>query len=62
MSNYYATVSAFIFAAVALAHVARLVKRWAVTVGTHAVPMSLSWVGLILAALLAIWGFMQLGG
>jgi hypothetical protein len=25
------------------------------------VPMSLSWIGLAIAALLAIWGFMQLG-
>jgi len=61
MSHYYAAVSAFIFAVVALAHLARLMKRWVVTIGPYAVPMSLSWGGLIIAALLAIWGFMQLG-
>jgi hypothetical protein len=32
-----------------------------VQVGSFAVPMSLSWIGLLVSALLAIWGFMQLG-
>jgi hypothetical protein len=32
-----------------------------VHIGSHSVPMSLSWIGLAIAALLAIWGFMQLG-
>jgi hypothetical protein len=61
MSNYYAAVSALIFAIVALAHVVRIVKRWAVQIGPFSVSISVSWAGFIVAALIAIWGFMQLG-
>jgi hypothetical protein len=61
MSNYYAAISALIFALVALGHLLRVVKQWTVHMGPLAVPMSVSWIGLIITALLSIWGFMQLG-
>ena len=61
MSNDYAAVSALIFAVVAIAHLIRILRGWAAHIGPYSVPMSLSWVGLVIAALLAIWGFMQLG-
>ena len=61
MSNYYAAVSALIFALVALAHLVRIINRWAVQIGPLSVSMSVSWVGLVVAILIAIWGFMQLG-
>jgi hypothetical protein len=61
MSISYAAVSALIFFIVTVVHLARLVKSWPVQVGSFAVPMSLSWIGLLVSALLAIWGFMQLG-
>ena len=61
MSNSYAAVSALIFAVVAIAHLVRIAKGWAARIGPYSVPMSLSWIGLVIAALLAIWGFMQLG-
>jgi len=61
MSNYYAAVSALIFALVALAHLVRLIKRWTVEIGPYEVSMTVSWVGFVVAALLAIWGFTQLG-
>ena len=61
MSNYYALVSALTFALVALVHVVRLIKGWAVQIGPHSISMSVSWVGLVVATLIAIWGFMQLG-
>ena len=57
MSTYYAVVSALIFAIVAVAHAIRLVNRWTVQVGTFAVPMSVSWIGLVIAALISAWGF-----
>ena len=60
MSTYYAVVSALIFAIVAVAHAIRLVNRWTVQVGTFAVPMSVSWIGLVIAALISVWGFSQL--
>jgi hypothetical protein len=61
MLNYYAAASALIFAIVAIVHLIRILRGWAVHIGPYAVPMSLSWIGLMIAALLAIWGFMQLG-
>jgi hypothetical protein len=60
MSNYYAAVSALIFAVVALAHLVRIIKGWAVQIGSSSVSLSVSWIGFAVAALLAIWGFMQL--
>ena len=60
MSSSYVAISALIFAIVAVVHLARLVKSWPVHVGTFAVPMSVSWIGLLVSALLAIWGFIQL--
>jgi hypothetical protein len=60
MSTYYAVVSALIFAGVAVAHAIRLLNRWAVQVGPFSVPMSVSWIGLVIAALISIWGFAQL--
>jgi len=45
MSIYYALVSSLIFAAVAAAHLVRLLNRWAVQVGPYSVPMSVSWIG-----------------
>jgi hypothetical protein len=59
MSNVYATLSALLFAIVAIAHLMRIIKQWAVQIGPTSVPMSVSWAGLIIAALLAIWGFAQ---
>ena len=61
MSNSYVTVSALIFAVVAVAHLLRILKQWTVQIGARTIPMSVSWVGLVIAALLSIWGFMQLG-
>ena len=59
--TYYAVVSALIFAVVAVAHAIRLVNRWPVEVGPFSVPMSVSWIGLVIAALISAWGFAQLG-
>jgi hypothetical protein len=59
MSNSYAAVSALIFTIVAIMHAVRLVNRWAVVIGPYKVSMSASWAGLIVAALLAVWGVVQ---
>jgi hypothetical protein len=61
MSSSYAAVSALIFTVVAIVHLARLLKSWPVQIGSFIAPMSVSWIGLLVSALLAIWGFMQLG-
>ena len=59
MSAYYAAVSALIFAVVALAHLVRVIKGWAVQIGPFSVSLSVSWIGFVIAALIAVWGFMQ---
>ena len=61
MSKSYAALSALIFAVVAIMHVVRLIQGWSVAVGPYNVSMNVSWAALVVSALLAIWGFMQLG-
>jgi len=61
MSSSYALVSALIFVVVAIAHVVRLINRWPVVIGPYDVFMNVSWVALVVSALLAIWGFTQIG-
>jgi len=61
MSNSYAIVSALIFALVAVGHIVRLINRWTVQIGPYSVSMNVSWAALVVSALIAIWGFMQLG-
>jgi len=53
----YASITALIFTLVAILHGWRIFKGWTVRLGPHSVSMTVSWVGLIVAALLAIWGF-----
>jgi hypothetical protein len=61
MSHYYVAISALIFTLVTLGHLMRLLRQWTIQIGPRSVPMSVSWVGLVVAALMAIWGFTQLG-
>jgi hypothetical protein len=48
-------VASVIFAIFAIGHVLRLINHSQVTLGTHTIPMGVSWVALIVAALLSIW-------
>ena len=57
MWNAYAAVSAVIFAIVSVMHVVRLINRWPVVIGPYDVSMNASWVALVVAGLIAIWGF-----
>jgi hypothetical protein len=43
-----------------IAHLARLLKEWTVQIGTLSLSMSVSSIGLLVVALLAFWGLMQL--
>ena len=52
----YVAISALIFVLVALVHIARLVQQWPLSLGPISVPMSVSWIGLVAAVALAIWG------
>jgi uncharacterized membrane protein YecN with MAPEG domain len=53
----YAVLTALIFAFVAIIHGWRIYKQRTVQIGPHPISMNVSWVGLVVAALLAIWGF-----
>ena len=48
-------VASVIFALFAIGHVLRLVKQAQVTVGTYQIPMWVSVVALIIAAILSTW-------
>jgi hypothetical protein len=48
-------VTSVVFALFAIGHVVRLVKQAQVTVGTHQIPMWVSVVALIVAAILSTW-------
>jgi hypothetical protein len=61
MSNSYAVVSALIFAIVAIVQLVRIINRWTVVIGPYTVSMNVSWEALVVAVVLAIWGFMQIG-
>jgi len=57
----YSFATALIFTLVAILHGYRIYNRWAVQIGPHSISMNVSWAGLVVAALLAIWGFTLLG-
>jgi hypothetical protein len=48
-------VASIIFGIFAIGHLIRLIKQAPVTVGTMAIPMGVSWIALIIAAILCIW-------
>ncbi len=53
----FLTLSATIFAFIALAHLARAIAQWPIAIGPWAVPVSLSWLGAIAAAAISAWAF-----
>lgn len=54
----YLTLSAAIFAVVALAHLTRAIAAWTIVIGPWTVPVALSWIGAIAAAGLSVWAFL----
>lgn len=48
-------VASMIFGIVTIFHIVRLFKHAAVTVGSHTIPMGLSWVAIIVGLVLCIW-------
>jgi len=53
----YCVVSGVLFTLVALAHLLRIVFGMSIQVDGFAVPMLVSWVGLVVPAGLAFWAF-----
>lgn len=52
----YLTISGVIFAAVAVAHAARLIEGWPLVLGPFRAPMYISVIGVAIPAALAAWG------
>ncbi|PYK21426.1 MAG: hypothetical protein DME56_04715 [Verrucomicrobia bacterium] len=48
-------VASIIFGIFAIGHLVRLINQAQVTVRTLTIPMGLSWIALIVAAILCIW-------
>jgi uncharacterized membrane protein YecN with MAPEG domain len=48
-------VASVIFGIFTIGHLLRLINQAQVTVGSHTIPMGLSWVALIIAVILCIW-------
>ncbi|HSS17079.1 MAG TPA: hypothetical protein VLQ29_08860 [Candidatus Dormibacteraeota bacterium] len=48
-------VASILFALFAIGHLLRLINQIPVQVGSHQIPMGLSWVALVIAAVLCIW-------
>ncbi|MDH3546990.1 MAG: hypothetical protein OEN22_07805 [Gammaproteobacteria bacterium] len=53
----YCIVSGLFFALVALAHLLRIVYGMSVQVDEYMVPMSASWIAMIVPGALALWAF-----
>jgi len=53
----YCTVSAVVFAVVAIAHLVRAVQGMPLVIGTWQTPTAISWVGAVVAGALSLWGF-----
>jgi uncharacterized membrane protein YdbT with pleckstrin-like domain len=49
----FTTIAAVIFALMALLHVYRLATNFQVIAGTHTIPYSLSWVAVMITAILS---------
>jgi hypothetical protein len=53
----FCIVAGVIFAVVALLHMLRIYMDWPVVIGDWSVPMGVSWIALVVAGGLAIFGF-----
>ena len=58
----YIVITVLIFLIFAFAHAWRLAQGWQVQIGPHNISMSLSWIALVVAIALVIWGAMALNG
>ena len=51
----YLVISGTIFGIVAILHLLRVVNGWAFVLGPWSIPMSASWFGTLVPALLCVW-------
>ncbi len=53
----YLVISGIIFGVVAVLHLLRVVNSWAFQLGSWWIPMWVSWLGMVVPALLCLWAF-----
>jgi hypothetical protein len=53
----YITISAVVFALIAVAHLTRAITQWTIVIDHWTVPVAVSWIGAAAAAALSIWAF-----
>ncbi|WP_013325042.1 hypothetical protein [Gloeothece verrucosa] len=53
----YLIVSGLIFALIGLLHLIRIIYHWPAIVGVWTVPLSMSFIAIIITAVLAVWAF-----
>ena len=58
-SRPFTMLAAVIFLVMALIHAYRLATHFQIIVGSHAIPMSVSWLGILVPGLLAILLFRE---
>jgi hypothetical protein len=52
-------IAAIIFLAMALVHLYRLATHFQIVIGSHAIPMSVSWIAILVTALLSVMLFKE---
>jgi hypothetical protein len=55
-ASHYSLLAALIFTFVATLQFIRAIRRWPVTIGTTSIPLWVSWVACVVAAILAWLG------
>ena len=58
-SRPFTLIAAIIFLAIALVHVYRLATHFQFIIGSHVIPMSVSWIAMLVTALLAVMLFRE---
>lgn len=58
-SRPFTMIAAIIFLAMAIAHLYRLATHFQIVVGSHVIPLGLSWIGVVVTGLLAVMLFRE---
>ena len=54
-TRIYFIISGVIFGLVAIIHLIRALSNWAFVIGPITLPLSASWIGFIMTAVLCLW-------
>ena len=58
-SRPFTLIAAIVFLAMALVHAYRLATHFQIVIGSHAIPMGVSWLGILIPGLLAVMLFRE---